>query len=149
MPEGGEILDIPGSPLPPESPVETLTSISDFKVTRDDQFVTFEKGVEHRERQPDGLFYDSRQTSHVAVAGDDPATTTVEAITTISLERRDWLVRTDSSLRITADKSHFHIDIHLSARDHQAEVFSRIGRSQSNAAGLSCLQLVASLPPNR
>ena len=122
---GGETLAIPVSPSPPDSPVETFVSNHDFSVGRNDQKASFEKTVGHRERQPDGLMYDSRQTSRVTVLDDDPETTEVAAMTTISLERGDWLVGTDSTLRITADESHFHIDIHLSARDHDAEVFSR------------------------
>ncbi|MBA3360910.1 MAG: CocE/NonD family hydrolase [Acidimicrobiia bacterium] len=123
LPAGGEVLEIPTSPPPPDSPVEVIDSTFDFNITRDR--ASFEKKVGHRERQPDGLVYDSAQTFLVTITDDDPATMAVEAQTTISLERGDWLVSTDSSLRITADESYFHIDIHLSAEDQHEEVFAR------------------------
>ncbi|MGI8518483.1 MAG: CocE/NonD family hydrolase [Acidimicrobiia bacterium] len=123
LPAGGEILDIRPSPPLPDSPVEVIDSTSDFNITRDPAI--FEKKIGHRERQPDGLVYDSAQTFLVTVTADDPATMAVEAQTTISLERGNWLVSTDSTLRITADESYFHIDIHLSAEDQHEEIFAR------------------------
>lgn len=121
----GEALDIAASPSPPESPVEVLDSQFDFKVTRVAGQSTFEKSVGHRERQPDGLIYDSSQTFTVRLADDDPLTTAVAATTQIGLERGDWQVSTTSSLDLTADRSHFRVAIHLSAFEAGTEIFTR------------------------
>ncbi|MCA1736751.1 MAG: CocE/NonD family hydrolase [Actinobacteria bacterium] len=121
----GEILDIPPSPPPPDSPVDVIDSTFNFKVTRREGQATFEKIVGRRERQPDGLLYDSMQTFSVTVADDDPGTTVVEAATAIKLRRGEWQVGTDTTMRVTTDDSHFRIDIHLLTRDHDEADFSR------------------------
>jgi len=123
--------------LPPQpSPVEVLEATFDFSVTRQGSVTKFEKSVRHREKPPEGLVYQSAQTSSVSVDDENPATTVVTAVTSIDLRRDGWQVGTESTLDITADASAFYIKIHLTAREGEAVIFSRdweeaIGRDWS------------------
>jgi hypothetical protein len=121
----GQPLHIPPSPPLEETPVAVMRSDFDFKVVHSQGTTSFSKVVGHREQQPTGLAYDTQQHFSVFVDDEDPATTSVEARTAIELERDNWLVGCDSTMRITADRNHFHIAIHLSASEDDAVVFDR------------------------
>jgi predicted acyl esterase len=118
-------LEIVEAPPLEEAPVAVMHSHFDFKVDRNQGRARFEKTVGHREQLPTGLAYDTKQVFSVAVGDEDPISTAVEATTTIELERDEWLVGCDSTVKITADQTHFHIAVHLKASDGDTKVFER------------------------
>lgn len=113
-------------PPPPEPPVEFLEDHSDWSISRDDKDTVFSRTVTSRQIQPsrDELTYTSDQNWTVAVSNNDPGTTTVRAVSELSLSRPGWNVKVRGTLEIGGSEN-LTTRIALSAHHGGVEVFTR------------------------
>jgi predicted acyl esterase len=119
-----EILEVPEA-QPPPAVVELEDSNDDLVVVRDSRRTVFRRRRTHRERQPDGLVYESRQVFSVSVDDDDPASTTSKAEGSVQLQRSEWDVLAGYSLEITGNESTFEVVVGLKAFDRGNQFLAR------------------------
>jgi uncharacterized protein len=116
-------LSIPSAGPPPEAPVETMRSESDWIVQREDHNTTFRVERGGAETQP-GLTYQADQWWTVSVDDDDPATTRAHTHSSASLHRTGWTVATEGEIQIEG-RDQLEVTVRLTARHNGEEVFRR------------------------
>lgn len=120
-------LDLSEAGEVPQPPVESVRSVDERTVTRQDGTTTLRRLTGHAEHQPGrgDLVYSMVQEWTVRVSDMDPASTAVASTCRMSLERPGWSVSTEGSLSITGDSQAFWVAVELRALHDGREVFAR------------------------
>jgi uncharacterized protein len=73
----------------------------------------------------DGLIARERREEHYSIAPDDPLSAVSECRWTMTRQRGDWSVRTETVTRLTLDATHFHLTARLEAYEGGTLVLER------------------------